>query len=362
MSIKQFKNGGLIPLAGLNSFTDMSDVDGLLDGKQNVLTFDDAPTDGSSNPVTSDGIYDALANLGAGLLSEVQNNMLSGKQDVLTFDSTPTEGSSNPVTSDGIKQAIDDAISSSGGGGGSGGSGSSVKLYDTFGQNTDGAINQKVVSDALDAKANQSALDALSTAISGKQDTLTFDSTPTEGSSNPVTSDGIKTALDSKQNALTFDDTPTEGSVNPVTSDGLFSVLGAVSAALDGINNGEVLVTLGNATLHHYYNADGLEYSNTRAWMDVGTLNLTPGLYLVSANCTFNGEMDNPHVMTGNILDSVVPGGWRSSVYADTGNTYSISIVALCQISESVNVCFRVWSDAETHVYRIHFDALKFGS
>lgn len=29
--------------------------------KQDALTFDQAPTDGSSNPVTSDGIYDALA-------------------------------------------------------------------------------------------------------------------------------------------------------------------------------------------------------------------------------------------------------------------------------------------------------------
>lgn len=34
---------------------------------------------------------------------------LAGKQDTLTFDNTPTEGSSNPVTSDGIKQAIDAA-------------------------------------------------------------------------------------------------------------------------------------------------------------------------------------------------------------------------------------------------------------
>lgn len=36
------------------------------------------------------------------------------------------------------------------------------------------------------------------TGLSGKQNTLTFDSTPTAGSSNPVTSDGIKSALDNK--------------------------------------------------------------------------------------------------------------------------------------------------------------------
>lgn len=36
------------------------------------------------------------------------------------------------------------------------------------------------------------------TGLSGKQNTLTFDSTPTAGSSNPVTSDGIKSALDAQ--------------------------------------------------------------------------------------------------------------------------------------------------------------------
>ena len=67
-------------------------------GKQNTLTFDNAPTAGSTNPVTSDGIRKALA----------------GKQNTLTFDNTPTAGSNNPVTSDGIRTAIDEA----GGGGG----------------------------------------------------------------------------------------------------------------------------------------------------------------------------------------------------------------------------------------------------
>lgn len=40
-------------------------------------------------------------------------------------------------------------------------------------------------------------------AISGKQDKLTFDTVPTEGSANPVTSGGIKSALGNKQDALT---------------------------------------------------------------------------------------------------------------------------------------------------------------
>lgn len=37
------------------------------------------------------------------------NRMLAKKQDKLTFDSAPTAGSSNPVTSDGIRKAIDTA-------------------------------------------------------------------------------------------------------------------------------------------------------------------------------------------------------------------------------------------------------------
>lgn len=59
--------------------------------KQDVLMFDDVPTQGSNNPVKSGGIYTALA----------------GKQDTLTFDDTPTANSSNPVKSSGIKSALD---------------------------------------------------------------------------------------------------------------------------------------------------------------------------------------------------------------------------------------------------------------
>lgn len=39
----------------------------------------------------------------------------------------------------------------------------------------------------------------------GKQGNLTFDSTPTAGSSNPVTSGGTKTELDKKMTTATYD-------------------------------------------------------------------------------------------------------------------------------------------------------------
>jgi hypothetical protein len=65
----------------------------------------------------------------------------------------------------------------------------------------------------------------LQNALNAKQNTLTFDSTPTNGSTNPVTSDGVFDALALKQNTLTIDAVPTNGSTNPVTSDGVFDAL-----------------------------------------------------------------------------------------------------------------------------------------
>lgn len=70
----------------------------------------------SSLGTTIDGRLDALedtipssASLQNQLITETGlTTALQGKQDTLTFDDTPTEDSSNPVTSDGIKDAIDD--------------------------------------------------------------------------------------------------------------------------------------------------------------------------------------------------------------------------------------------------------------
>ena len=78
-----------------------SEIDSKLDQKQNALTFDNTPTSGSNNPVTSSGIKSALdtkANI---------DDVESDFQEKLTFDTTPTQGSNNPVTSGGIKTALD---------------------------------------------------------------------------------------------------------------------------------------------------------------------------------------------------------------------------------------------------------------
>ena len=58
-----------------------------------------------------------------------------------------------------------------------------------------------------------------------KQDTLTFDTVPTEGSTNPVTSGGVYAAIQDGHGEVIFDDTPTEGSRNAVRSGGIYTAL-----------------------------------------------------------------------------------------------------------------------------------------
>ena len=205
---------------------EMTNVKNTLNNKQNVLTFDATPTAGSNNPVTSDGIKRALDNIDVGNVQEQldvikteqreQNTKISankteidsvkeelaGKQNVLTFDATPTAGSQNPVTSDGIKKAIDnvdvgnvqeqlDAIKTEQ-------TEQNKKISDNKTQID--SVKESVANQETDITALQETTAGHTTAIeglqTGKQNVLTFDTTPTAGSQNPVTSDGIKKAID----------------------------------------------------------------------------------------------------------------------------------------------------------------------
>ena len=97
-----------------------------LNAKQNVLTFDDAPVSGSSNPVKSSGIYTALAGkkntqtaknspsaAGNSLsfidtISQDTQGVITATKKNVPVDSVPTEGSNNPVKSGGVYSAVSD--------------------------------------------------------------------------------------------------------------------------------------------------------------------------------------------------------------------------------------------------------------
>lgn len=70
----------------------------------------------NNNQLTNGAGYQTAAQVqstitGYGYATTTQlNNGLAGKQNTLTFDSTPTEGSTNPVTSGGIYSAFETAV------------------------------------------------------------------------------------------------------------------------------------------------------------------------------------------------------------------------------------------------------------
>ena len=131
----------------------------------------------------------------------------------------------------------------------------------------------------VDHTHSQSEVSGLTSALNGKQNTLTFDSAPTADSNNPVTSGGIKTALDTKQNTLTFDNTPTASSTNPVTS-------GGVKAAIDKLPHWVVIsneIVLG----------DGTNRYDDHTFVNVSIDMVYPGAQLrlrrVRGNTTYSG-------------------------------------------------------------------------
>jgi hypothetical protein len=213
-------------------------VDTKLNTKQDKLTFDSAPTDASNNPVTSGGIFNAIKNkadkseLTNFVNTTALNAALLAKQDVLTFDESPTDGSDNPVKSKGIFNTL--------------------KSY----------AKKSELPTKTSELTNDSGFLTAHQDISGKQDLLTFDENPTDNSDNPVKSKGIfnefkkyikpaevdtklapyaKTAevdnkLNLKQNKLSFDETPTATSDNPVKSKGIKSYVDtAIGAAIGNI-------------------------------------------------------------------------------------------------------------------------------
>ena len=155
-------------------------------------------------------------------------------QTELTFDTTPTAGSNNPVTSDGIKKELDKKQNSLTAGDNITISADNVISADkqillaTYGVTTYDEVRNAMLN-GVDVFAKKGTSDILHSMWNGdneiyfesvvatptvirlamlKRDNswslieiplqrkLTFDTTPTAGSNNPVTSDGIKTALD----------------------------------------------------------------------------------------------------------------------------------------------------------------------
>lgn len=114
--------------------------------------------------------------------------------------------------------------------------------------------------------------------------------------------DLIDAALAGKQNTLTFDTTPTSGSTNPVTSGGLYTEAGNLAAGMAILANNNT----------HAAIASG-QYVYVR-----GHGSLSEGLYRATANIAANGTLS-----TSNL--TAVSGGGLNAVIGSFGDIVSIS-------------------------------------
>ena len=258
------------------------------ESKQNKLTFDSAPTEGSQNPVTSAGVYTADKVLSDAidailLLIPSAASALNKLVDMQTMNSsiaTATasfKGTYNLVSDlhlgvDAIHEQIGAALDALSLGAdnndyafvqvpNSATAPKEIRVterykfngtnwlfeYDLnnsgFTQGQWNAINSGVTSLLVGKLSDMPTNAELTTMLAGKQDNLTFDNVPTAGSPNPVKSGGVYArnneivalinALDeAKQDVLTFDNAPVEGSHNPVKSGGVYTAISAVQAAV----------------------------------------------------------------------------------------------------------------------------------
>ena len=311
----------------------------LIGTKQDKLTFDTTPTENSQNPVQSGGIFAALA----------------GKQDKLTFDLQPTQYSTNPVVSGALynifqainslfpsgatsqnkltdKQYVDGKIQEA--------APDFQGVYQTIEQlnaltgmtvndfsfvtsiDADGntiyaryhysgsewvkdyemasnsfteaqwlAINSGITTLLVKKLADLPTSAELTTALSNKQNVLTFDSTPTQGSQNPVTSEGIANAILAASGVQFIDVTTLPGQVLPTASADTMGKVYLTPSAQQGQNASDWWVTIYDVNhdpvyywkqvnttsvdLSNYYTKSEVDAKDTRLQTQIGERNVT---------------------------------------------------------------------------------------
>ena len=308
----------------------------LLGTKQDTLHFDTQPTLNSTNPVQSGGVFEALTH----------------KQETLTFDQEPTQYSQNPVVSGSLynifqainslfpaaassqnkltdKQYVDQTVenaapdfkgvytsveqlnavtgmtvndfafvtSTDSDGNTIYGryhySGSAWVLDFSFASNAftqaqwtaiNSGISALLVEKLGDLPTNVELVAALAT----KQAVLTFDSTPTQGSQNPVTSEGIANAILAAAGVQFIDVSTLPGQVLPTAS---ADTMGKIYLVPQGQNASDWYVTVYDANhdpvyywkqvnttsvdLSNYYTKQEVDTKTTRLQTQVNERNVT---------------------------------------------------------------------------------------
>ncbi len=215
-SFENFKNVflGSTDISSIGNGTITGAISTLNEDKQDALTFDNSPTSGSNNPVTSGGVHTALGNkqdtLTQGTGITISNGVISAESEI---DDTST-GLTKTWSASKIKAALDainslkkeivnalptQDIDSN-----------TIYLVPKATAGTDDVYDEYLyinnnwehLGDTSIDLSNYYTSSEVDDLLDTKEDTLTFDATPTENSTNPVTSGGVHTALDDKQDTL----------------------------------------------------------------------------------------------------------------------------------------------------------------
>lgn len=261
-----------------------------LDGKQATLTFDEAPTASSTNPVTSGGVLTALtgkADLVDGKVPAAQ--LPSYVDDVLEYAGT----AQFPVAGETGKIYVDAATNKTYRWSGS----SYVEISESLALGETSATAYA----GDKGKANADAIAALQTAVAGKQETLTFDNAPTENSGNAITSGAVKTAIDTLSSAIPFKTISTPSSSTLTNEEKAAIVAGAYIAEYDN-NLNLVFFPANQVSINTdlngswfgtviYSQASAREYIGQYIIDTSNVLIIKPALAVVSGNVdAFNGK------------------------------------------------------------------------
>ena len=202
----------------LANYTTTTDLTTLLAGKQNVLTFDNAPTQNSDNPVKSGGVYTAIQSVSDDLGSKSSASDVSGNDafsKINTINESLSSKQDTLIAGENITIAADGKTISATGGGHTilDSNGTALTQEDNL-QFIDSIIvddstNGKTVvrsSNFVGTSAQWNALSASEQEKYTSRDIIDdfngtpIDSTPTQGSTNAVSSGGVYSSIQTLAN------------------------------------------------------------------------------------------------------------------------------------------------------------------
>ena len=251
-----------------DTYATKTELESGLSAKQDTLTFDAEPAEGSANPVTSGGIYAALE----GLKEDVEDGTVTAASASYaaaagTADSAATAETLGASTVGSGTRPIylssGKAVASSSDVGSASTpvylSGGTITVCSSVAAATASAADYATSSGTADTAASADRLASSRTlSLSGDASgSGTFDGSSDldipltvsyaaaagqDGEGNAIsdtyaTKTELESGLSAKQDTLTFDTEPAEGSDNPVTSDGIY---GAIAALREDVEDGTV--------------------------------------------------------------------------------------------------------------------------